>query len=1026
MRSLAIAGTLLLAVIALRLDAQTPQKFSHALQAAPAAFHPPGPARLHAAFPETLRVLAAMVAFQRDNDSRTTGNGSFDLGDTLGRVIDAAPHNGSYFRQHLTFAQNYFRRVSGGRVVILPTLLDSVYRLPFTMAHYSPPRTSASNAELGSLVQDAWHTVDSVTPGLIAAQPYDLFILFHAGAGRDIDLAAIYGYDPSPLDLPSIYLSLGALRDIFGSSYPGVTVSGATVTNSIILPETESRLVPTSVGESLVQLGINGLLAASIGSYLGLPDLFDTKTGASGIGRFGLMDGESIFSWNGVFPPAPSAWERAYLGWTAPVTLAGGDQVYSLPAVSLYPDRDTVYRILISEKEYFLAENRNRDAHRDGATVTMTIHDSVFTRTWQRDTTGFNALDTRSIFGVVTDLDEVDWSLPGGVNTTTGEFYDGGILIWHIDENVIDSSLAGNTVNANPDRRGVNLMEADGSQDIGQTYGLLDAGYGSESGSVLDYWYQGNRALLRLRSNAFTPTSYPSSRSNDGADSHITVTDFSLRAPVMTARIEVGDNTISPLPGFPAATGVAPGTSFLKAADIVGDQAAELILSAGPLRFRAGTVSAWQTNGQPVDSPDAAAGSIYRLALSLRDLHGGQLADPGFLSSHSGQMTNPVILDTTVVFGLGNWIFRIGLSGTVIDSLRLHSEGLALLNRSGEFVSCGADDTVTVFTMSGIERSRKLNHPLVAPPSVGALSTAAGKLIVVLTRDGDMYGLRSDLSTADGFPVSTGAPIRNGAALADLTGGGKKDIVFCAGQKVYAYNPSGVLIDHFPLQPQTADTLPGEPLVADLNGDGIEDLLVSTREGLLYAYNRSGAQLAGFPLLAGPNSGSTPVVTYLPSSCLSCTDIGIAVASDDGHIYAWKTGTLHTGLAVPPVQSWPQWSRDAAGSALSDSVPVPVAQYDSFLPKDRVYNWPNPVDRVHGYRTHIRYYIRSAARVHIKIIDLAGDRVTEFDGPGVGGIDNEVEWDVSGIQSGIYFAHVDAQGDDGGSGTAIIKIAVIK
>jgi len=63
--------------------------------------------------------------------------------------------------------------------------------------------------------------------------------------------------------------------------------------------------------------------------------------------------------------------------------------------------------------------------------------------------------------------------------------------------------------------------------------------------------------------------------------------------------------------------------------------------------------------------------------------------------------------------------------------------------------------------------------------------------------------------------------------------------------------------------------------------------------------------------------------------------------------------------------------------------------------------------------------------VHIKIFDPAGDLVTEFDAPGVGGFDNEVEFDASGIQSGIYFAHIQANSSSN-SGYAIIKIAVVR
>src|SRR5439155_24203063 len=91
----------------------------------------------------------------------------------------------------------------------------------------------------------------------------------------------------------------------------------------------------------------------------------------SGIGRFGLMDGQAIFSWSGIFPPEPSAWEKYALGWIDPLIASSADAVYNFPAVG-FPDRpDTAYKLLISGKEYFLVENRNRDANNDGSTVTI-------------------------------------------------------------------------------------------------------------------------------------------------------------------------------------------------------------------------------------------------------------------------------------------------------------------------------------------------------------------------------------------------------------------------------------------------------------------------------------------------------------------------------------------------------------------------------------------------------------------------------------------------------------------------------
>ncbi len=970
-----------------------------------------------------------MIEFQKDNDDRTTGDGSFALADTLGRVIDPPPHDRTYFANHLLLAENYFRKASHGKLTVIWDVLDSVYRMPYTISHYSPPRSSSTNTELGLLMQDAWHTVDSVSPGAIAGKPYDAYVIFHAGAGRDIDLTALYGYDPTPLDIPSVYVNLASLKAMFGPSYQGISVNGGNtlITNSMIIPETESRLLSSIGGSSLYELGINGLLCASIGSYLGLPDLFDTHTGLSGIGRFGLMDGESIFSWSGLFPPEPSAWEKMKLGWITPVTIASGSGVYDLPAVELAPGPDSIYRVLISEKEYFLVENRNRDANRDGATVTMAIHDSTYTRTWSHDTTGFNAYSISSLFGVITDIDEFDWSLPGGVNTQTREFFDGGILIWHIDENVIDSTLATDEVNANPDRKGVNLMEADGSQDIGQVYGFLSAGSGSESGTQLDFWYEGNEAPLRVRSNAFTPTSAPPSTSIDRANSHIVIRDFSPRGPHMSARIQIGDDMVSPLPNFPVSVDHPVSGNSLKTADLTGDGFDEIILPTGLPEIRSGWVYAWQSDGRPLDSLFSPPGDLVRLSYALRDVSGGGLVDSLFLNAHAGQrMTPPVLLDTTCTVGIGDSVWFVGRSGLPFGSpLGIPASGLSLLSKSGDVISSSSDSSVVILSRTDVTGSLHVPHPLAAPAVTGNLSPETGLRIVFGTLDGFVYAVTRDLKIAPGFPVPTYGQIHSAPALADVNGDGRIDIVVCSGNKIVAMNANGTMLDNFPVSTPSATDILASPVVADLNGNGSADVVTVTQEGLVVAYDRSGKMLQGFPLLTGFNRGSSPAVFYLPDSCSGCTGIGLAAASEDGHVYAWHTGALKPGTTPFPTQPWPQIGRDGLNTGLVDTTYQPVSRY-AFFPQDRAYNWPNPVDRNHGFKTHIRYFVSTAATVHIKIFDMAGDLVAELQGPGVGGFDNEVVWDVSNVQSGVYFAHIDAQGGTGGSGSAVIKIAVVK
>ncbi|MBI1804024.1 MAG: hypothetical protein HY033_07980 [Ignavibacteriae bacterium] len=1033
--------------------------------------------------PETLRVLAAMVAFQEDNDSRTTGNGSFNLSDTLGRILDAPPHNKEYFHQHLEFAQNYFRKVSDGKLQIVKlALTDSVYRLPYPMQHYSPARSSTTNAELGMLVEDAWHLIDSVTPG-IPYEAYDVFILFHAGVGRDIDLVSICGgFDPTPFDLPSIYLNLPALKKIFGDSYQGVAVRNGSyfLKNSIILPETESRYLDC-VGANL-RLGMNGLLAASIGSHLGLPDLFDTKTGASGIGRFGLMDGQSIFSWNGLFPPEPSAWERYFLGWIRPITISNGDTVYNLPAIGLANQPDSVYRVLISDREYFLVENRNRDANRDGATVTMLIHDSTITRTWYRDTVGFNAFSTSSLVGVVTDVDEFDWSLPGGVNTRTGEWFDGGMLIWHIDENVIDANIAVDAVNADPNRRGVDLEEADGSQDIGQSYGFLDPGSGSEDGTQLDFWYSGNNAPLRRQSNAFTPTSLPDSRSNDLANSHIYMKDFSVRGPYMTARIQVGDGQIAPLSGFPKGMSLATsskiGRNSVTVSEHVGAQTTAILVSndflygwkpdghalngyrsdgivAFPRSFGSGRV-----RGKPVVGDfdadgfgDFATIGSFRFVNDLflfpiiagwsaitpqSDSTARQLFFSSFTDRAPLFTTSLVLSDSFFAVGTNDaTIYVLRHDGSSFDTIRIRSNdssdivGINLLGPRNEFVAISENGSLEYFTPGAIPdriTSRELGKSVTASAVSGFLSSSLGQAIALATKDGSVFLMDVYFKDFLGFPVSTGGDILNSPALADIDLDGQKDIVVFSGNKIYAINHAGVILDNFPITTPTSKTILTSPIVADLNGDGLPDIVGVTQEGLVVAYDKSGKMLAGFPLQAGINNGSTPAAFTFSINPRGVAGIGLAVASDDGHVYAWQTGTLGPLPAdgIPEwVSPWPQYMHDAQNTGLDDSIPGGTPITPQFFPSERAYNWPNPVGRENGFKTRIRYFVGTDANVQIKIFDIAGDLVTELQGQAVGGVDNEIEWDVSNIQSGIYLAHIDANGAGGNSST-VIKIAVVK
>ncbi|HSW53785.1 MAG TPA: hypothetical protein VLH59_01730, partial [Ignavibacteriaceae bacterium] len=387
---------------------------------------------------DTLKILAIMVNFQEDADGTTSGNGKFGTiySQNYGNdILDPLPHDKKYFESHLQFVKNYFAKVSKGQLNIDYTVLPDTFSVSDRMRNYSPAPGSSDFAPIANFSVEAWTKADQLYPGF-AFNDYDVFLIFHAGVGRDISLPGSIGNER---DLPSVYLSDKAFKEIYGETYEGIPVSGGSfkITNSMIIPETESREVETISGTFLFEITINGLLCASIGSHLGLPDLFDTETGLSAIGRFGLMDGQSIFAYLGTYPPEPSPWEKIKLGWAEPVTMEIQNADVNLVTNLAATMSDTVIlKVPLNSSEYYLIENRIRDANKDGSTLTYIQNNVVKTKTFLNDTTGYRSFDVDSLSGVIIDVDEFDWAVPGN-----------GIVIWHIDENVINEKIAENKVN---------------------------------------------------------------------------------------------------------------------------------------------------------------------------------------------------------------------------------------------------------------------------------------------------------------------------------------------------------------------------------------------------------------------------------------------------------------------------------------------------------------------------------------------------------------------------------------------------
>lgn len=80
----------------------------------------------------------------------------------------------------------------------------------------------------------------------------------------------------------------------------------------------------------------------------------------------------------------------------------------------------------------------------------------------------------------------------------------------------------------------------------------------------------------------------------------------------------------------------------------------------------------------------------------------------------------------------------------------------------------------------------------------------------------------------------------------------------------------------------TSKEIWSSPLVADINGDGNNEVIVGTNEGKLYAWDNKGKQLTGFPFEADDKIRSSPALGDIDGDGKK----EIVFGSDDGKIYA--------------------------------------------------------------------------------------------------------------------------------------------
>ena len=331
---------------------------------------------------------------------------------------------------------------------------------------YTLPRAMAyygneSYKDIENLIYDSITMSD---PDIDFSQ-YDAIFIIHAGAGEETDIAG-----DTPKDIWSLYYSDGCIsQDAQGTNC--LIADGVTIKEAIVVPQTNSQdgIIVDPLGVYLHEFG----------HYLGLPDLYCTAFICllDGVGRWSLM-GDGLYNKDpstGIYGSSPAhldAWSKVYLGWITPEVLnppvdAG---LKILEPVEITPHVIKIQASSSTGSQYFLLENRQKIGY--------------------------------------------DKGLPGN-----------GLLVWLIDDVVINQNIQSNTINNNPFRPGIKLIEADGDWRL-LKYGCSN---GDDCGSPGDpFPGSTNRNYLtpigNPSSNPYTPYGWVNLRNISESANNITLT----------------------------------------------------------------------------------------------------------------------------------------------------------------------------------------------------------------------------------------------------------------------------------------------------------------------------------------------------------------------------------------------------------------------------------------------------------------------------------------------------------------------
>jgi len=589
---------------------------------------------------------------------------------------------------------------------------------------------------------------------------------------------------------------------------------------------------------------------------------------------------------------------------------------------------------------------------------------------------------------------ERDYGLPGS-----------GILIWHVDETRLGAYRSANIVNVDPLHKGVDVEEADGIQDL--DYGMPT--WFSIEGSGFDPWKRDGYAWQ------FTPETTPSTEASWGGYTGVS--------------LDVLDSSANSMDFSYSLQGTVPGWPV----ELAGSRFGPVLWNTGQGEY----IVAVQANGQALAVPEnggtpvpvglnvtappvvcSIEGTEYIVlcqeggAVHLRQLDWSEA--PGWPFDAGASVVQAIAsesLNSIFLILENNDLYRLTLNGTVAEGsptgFAIPVIGACVFphDESPGLIMASADGSLRRIGLGG---GTFLGWP-VHPGSEDCTLPVAGDF----DRDGDietavvsggrLWAYSENSSDEPGFPVSLQGEVLSDPFLADIEGDGHLEILVETTLGVEAFSSSGSIVTDWPFVTET-DSLTYEYRRFDsgIGGDGFA--CAPLRDGRLFLWSGGG------PFSFGDLPLGRPVLHRFEGE----TDTRIMAMASDGFIGAFFTplspSGWHTGM-----------DRGGEGCWRTENLPS-VGSSGALLRNEDFFVWPNPVTDGSGY---IRFLPGSDASYTVRVFNVAGELVGEYNGSAPGGAPWEVMWNTGDLAPGVYYVCLELS-SGGETAEALFHAAVVK